>query len=144
MAELSSSFHSYYAKERVIDLENKTLRYKGHWEWMKAYRELGLFSREVVDHNGREIVPRHFYHQLLEKKLDHGRVEDVCLMRIKAIGFKDSKKYGDKVIKHLQKMEVMVYNDNVVMTNNMHSKFSNDWEGDTAFREDMALSLIHI
>jgi len=79
-------------KNKLKVLENKTLRYKGHWEWMKAYRELGLFSREVIDHNDREIVPRHFYHQLLEKKLDHGRVEDVCLMRIKAIGFKDSKK----------------------------------------------------
>jgi len=79
-------------KNKLKVLENKTLRYKGHWEWMKAYRELGLFSREVINHNGREIVPRHFYHQLLEKKLDHGRVEDVCLMRIKAIGFKDSKK----------------------------------------------------
>ena len=79
-------------KNKLKVLENKTLRYKGHWEWMKAYRELGLFSREFVDHKGREIVPRHFYHQLLEKKLDHGRVEDVCLMRIKAIGFKDSKK----------------------------------------------------
>lgn len=79
-------------KNKLKVLENKTLRYKGHWEWMKAYRELGLFSREVIDHNDRETVPRHFYHQLLEKKLDHGRVEDVCLMRIKAIGFKDSKK----------------------------------------------------
>ena len=79
-------------KNKLKVLENKTLRYKGHWEWMKAYRELGLFSREVIDHNGTEIVPRHFYHQLLEKKIDHGRVEDVCLMRIKAIGFKDSKK----------------------------------------------------
>jgi len=79
-------------KNKLKVLENKTLRYKGHWEWMKAYRELGLFSREVINHNGSEIVPRHFYHQLLEKKLDHGRVEDVCLMRIKAIGFKDSKK----------------------------------------------------
>jgi len=79
-------------KNKLKVLENKTLRYKGHWEWMKAYRELGLFSREVIDYNDREIVPRHFYHQLLEKKLDHGRVEDVCLMRIKAIGFKDSKK----------------------------------------------------
>ena len=79
-------------KNKLKVLENKTLRYKGHWEWMKAFRELGLFSRESVVHNDKKIVPRHFYHQLLENKLDHGRVEDVCLMRIKAIGFKDSKK----------------------------------------------------
>ena len=78
-------------KDRLKVLENKTLRYKGHWEWMKAYRELGLFSRDSINHNGNEITPRHFYHQLLEKKIDHGRVEDVCLMRIKAMGKKDSK-----------------------------------------------------
>ncbi|OUT42747.1 MAG: hypothetical protein CBB66_00375 [bacterium TMED6] len=78
-------------KDTLKVLENKTLRYKGHWEWMKAYRELGLFSRDNINHNGNEITPRHFYHQLLEKKIDHGRVEDVCLMRIKAMGKKDSK-----------------------------------------------------
>ena len=78
-------------QDRLKVLENKTLRYKGHWQWMKAYRELGLFSREKVNYNNHEIVPRDFYHQLLEKKLDHGRVEDVCLMRIKALGIKESK-----------------------------------------------------
>ena len=79
-------------KNKLKVLENKTLRYKGHWEWMKAYRELGLFSRESVEHNNQKIIPRNFYHQLLEEKLDHGRVEDICLMRIKALGNKDSKK----------------------------------------------------
>ena len=79
-------------KDRLKVLENKTLRYKGHWEWMKAFRELGLFSREGINHDNNEIVPRNIYHQLLEKKLDYGRVEDVCLMRINAKGVKDSKK----------------------------------------------------
>ena len=78
-------------KNKLKVLENKTLRYKGHWEWMKAYRELGLFSRKKIRHNNDDIIPRDFYHQLLEQKLDHGRVEDVCLMRIKALGIKDSK-----------------------------------------------------
>ena len=79
-------------KNKIKVLENKTLRYKGHWEWMKAYRELGLFSRKSIEFEGKNIVPRDLYHQLLEKKINHGRVEDVCLMRIKAIGLKDSKK----------------------------------------------------
>ena len=79
-------------KEKLKVLENKTLRYPGHWEWMKAFRELGLFNRNSIDHNNHKIIPRDFYHQLLENKLDHGRVEDVCLMRIKAIGKKDSTK----------------------------------------------------
>ena len=84
-------------KDKLKVLENKTLRYKGHWEWMKAYRELGLFSRDQVKHDEHDIVPRAFYHQLLEKKINHGRVEDVCLMRIKALGIKDSKNVELKI-----------------------------------------------
>ena len=35
--------------ENQLDiLENKTLRYPGHWEWMKAYRELGLFEEKKL------------------------------------------------------------------------------------------------
>lgn len=79
-------------KNKLNVLENKTLRYYGHWEWMKAFRELGLFSRNAIKHNNATIIPREIYHQLLEKKLNHGLVEDVCLMRIRALGLKDSKK----------------------------------------------------
>lgn len=87
---LSTMPWSFKNKLRV--LENKTLRYYGHWEWMKAFRELGLFSRNAIKHNDATIIPRDIYHQLLEKKLNHGLVEDVCLMRIRALGLKDSKK----------------------------------------------------
>ena len=76
---------------------------------MKAYRELGLFSREVVNHNSREIVPRHFYHKLLEKKLDHGRVEDVCLMRIKAIGTKNSQKVNRGIFAEIFALFLVLY-----------------------------------
>lgn len=51
-------------------------------------------------------------------------------------GFKDSKKQGETVIKQLQKLEVMGYDENIVMTNKQHSNFK--FDGDTAFREDMA------
>ena len=33
---------------KVKVLENKTLRYIGHWEWMKAYRQLGLFNEDEI------------------------------------------------------------------------------------------------
>ena len=67
-------------------LENKTLRYPGHWEWMKAYRELGLFKQEIITYNDTKISPREFYHNLLEPKLNNGLVKDVCLMRIECRG----------------------------------------------------------
>jgi len=71
---------------KLISLENKTLRYPGHWEWMKGFRQLGLFSENPVGFGGRTIVPREFYHFLLEPQLHKGRVSDVCLMRIRASG----------------------------------------------------------
>ncbi|NQU68416.1 MAG: saccharopine dehydrogenase NADP-binding domain-containing protein [Candidatus Marinimicrobia bacterium] len=71
---------------KILTLENKTLRYPGHWEWMKGFRQLGLFSENPVPFQGQEITPREFYHQLLEPQLDHGRVEDICLMRVRATG----------------------------------------------------------
>ena len=73
-------------------LENKTLRYLGHWEWMKAYRELGLFEEDKVNYKGQEISPRDFYHFLLQPKLDTKDFNDICLMRVEAVGIKNNQK----------------------------------------------------
>ena len=61
---------------------------------IRIHRALNIHSNVKMlyffyEYNNHKIIPRDFYHQLLENKLDHGRVEDVCLMRIKAIGKKD-------------------------------------------------------
>ena len=73
-------------ENKISTLENKTLRYKGHWKEMMAYRQLGLFSESAIDFNGKKIIPREFYHHLLEPMLDDGRVDDVCIMRTEAYG----------------------------------------------------------
>ena len=61
-------------------LHNKTLRYEGHWEQMKAFRELGLFEEESIDFKGSKISPREFYHHLLSPKLEQDNNKDICLM----------------------------------------------------------------
>ncbi|MAJ43543.1 MAG: hypothetical protein CMF96_02205 [Candidatus Marinimicrobia bacterium] len=76
-------------KNILTTLENKTLRYKGHWNDMIAYRRLGLFSLEPIQFKENNIIPREFYHYLLEPKINAKRVEDVCLMRIIGSGLKD-------------------------------------------------------
>lgn len=62
-------------------------------------------------------------------------LKDLIKKEVKA-GFKGSKKDGEQVIKQLQKLEVMGYEENIYMTNKQHSNF--EFHGDTAFREDMA------
>ena len=74
---------------KLKTLENKTLRYFGHWDQMIAFRQLGLFDLTPMEFNEKKIIPREFYHQLLEPKLNANPKEDVCIMRTEAVGKKD-------------------------------------------------------
>ena len=67
---------------KLKSLQYKTLRYPGHWEIFRAYSLLGLFSEEPVDVNGQKIIPRDFYHALLEPKLRTENPRDVGVLRI--------------------------------------------------------------
>ena len=79
---------------KLNTLSNKTLRYKGHWELMKAYRQLGLFSEKQITYNGAKFTPRDFYHFLLEPLLGSDDREDICLMRTESYGLKDGHNIG--------------------------------------------------
>jgi lysine 6-dehydrogenase len=61
--------------------ENKVLRYPGHFEWLRAYKTLGLFSEQQVEVDGQPVIPRHVYHALLEPQLSGADKRDVCVMR---------------------------------------------------------------
>lgn len=74
---------------RLQTLENKTCRYPGHLAQFRAFRDLGLFSTEPVTVNGQSVQPRSVYHTLLEPKLRSESVEDVGLIRARAVGDRD-------------------------------------------------------
>jgi lysine 6-dehydrogenase len=79
-------------KDRVKRYENKVLRYPGHYEWLRAYKTLGLFSEEPVKVGDQIVVPRHLYHTLLEPKITALEIRDVCVIRIRGLGLKDGKR----------------------------------------------------
>lgn len=79
---------------KLNTLENKTLRYKGHWDEMIAYRQLGLFSEKEIKFKGCSFTPREFYHHLLEPQLTTNDFNDICIMRVDAYGKKDGKNQG--------------------------------------------------
>ena len=76
-------------ENRLITLENKTLRYPGHWDKMVAYRQLGLFDEKEIEFKDQSFSPRSFYHHLLEPQLAENNSEDICIMRTEAKGIKD-------------------------------------------------------
>jgi hypothetical protein len=55
-------------KDRLRNMEYKTLRYPGHAEAMRVIRELGLLSLEPVDVNGT-VVPRDVFIACAEPRL---------------------------------------------------------------------------
>lgn len=64
----------------VDDLEETTLRWKGHLEKMKVLRELGFFDEENIDHSLNVI----------ESSMRSGG-RDFCIMDVRARGEKDGK-----------------------------------------------------
>ncbi len=84
---LSTAPWSFQGKLKT--LQNKTLRYPGHWTQMRAYNDLGLFSRTPVKVDGKTIIPRQVFHALFEPKVTPKTIRDVCVERVRALGMKD-------------------------------------------------------
>jgi len=76
---------------RLKRYEVKTLRYPGHFEWLRAFKALGLFSERPIPVNGYEIVPRQVFHALLEPKITAPVIQDVAIIRAVAKGLKSGR-----------------------------------------------------
>jgi lysine 6-dehydrogenase len=70
--------------------ENKVLRYPGHFEWLRAYKALGLFSEQPVMVAGQPVIPRKVYHALLEPQISSADKRDICVMRAVGKGLRMS------------------------------------------------------
>lgn len=67
-------------------LENKTLRYPGHWQTFQAYQQLGLFEQEPSKLNEESFIPRDLFHALLQPKISSDQVRDICVIRARCEG----------------------------------------------------------
>ena len=72
---------------RLQVLENKTLRYPGHWDQILAFAHLGLFSEEPIAVKGKKVVPREVFHALFAPRAT-GEGRDVAVVRVVARGLK--------------------------------------------------------
>ncbi len=70
-------------------LKAKVVRWPGHFAQFKAFRDLGLFSREPVEVGGATVVPRDLFHALLEPRIRATpETRDVVITRVVAKGRK--------------------------------------------------------
>ena len=69
--------------------ELKVLRYPGTFAQLKAFSDLGLFDLNPVRVNDGEVVPRKLFNALFEPQVRVDDLEDVCIVRVRAVGKKD-------------------------------------------------------
>ena len=77
---------------RVRTLQNKTLRWKGHFEQCKFLIDSGLMDLEPVMIDGVPVVPRDVLHACVGPKITAGPDDrDFVIIRVKAVGEKDGR-----------------------------------------------------
>ncbi|HSE42840.1 MAG TPA: saccharopine dehydrogenase C-terminal domain-containing protein [Acidobacteriota bacterium] len=73
--------------------QNKTLRYKGHFQQWKTLRDAGLFDEEPVKVGSQKIRPRDLLEAVLNPKIvAKPKEEDICIIRAKCIGLRDGRR----------------------------------------------------
>ncbi len=70
---------------KIDFLDYKTIRYPGHCELFKTMLEIGLASREEIDVNGQNVIPRELLKTVLNKNLSFDE-PDLVLVRLTAEG----------------------------------------------------------
>lgn len=83
---LSTMPWTYRGRLRV--LENKTLRYPGHWAQIRAFADLGLLSERPLTVRGSKVVPRELFHVLFEPQVTPREIRDVAVTHVVARGEK--------------------------------------------------------
>ncbi len=73
---------------RLRTLQNKTLRYPGHFAQLRAFFDLGLWDLIPMPVGDVEVVPRDVFHALFEPKVTFPGDKDLIIVRIKAVGKK--------------------------------------------------------
>jgi lysine 6-dehydrogenase len=76
----------YRYRGKIDRMEYKTLRYPGHAAIMKAVRDLGLFSTEPIEVNGRPVTPRSVFIETVRPKLMNASGDDVVALRVEVEG----------------------------------------------------------
>ncbi|HYB00400.1 MAG TPA: saccharopine dehydrogenase C-terminal domain-containing protein [Ktedonobacteraceae bacterium] len=77
---------------KLCTLQNKTLRWPGHYAQWKAFNDAGLISLDPVQVDGSSVIPRHMLHAVLEPQiLARPGEQDMVIIRVIARGLKDGR-----------------------------------------------------
>jgi lysine 6-dehydrogenase len=75
---------------KLQTLQNKTMRYPGHFAQLKTIQQLGLLQLDPIEINGRRVIPRHVLHALWDAQIRAQPGErDLAIIRVLADGIRN-------------------------------------------------------
>jgi lysine 6-dehydrogenase len=71
--------------------DHKSIRYPGHHQAMKLFKDLGFLEQEPVDVHGMHVRPRDVFQSVMQKVWSHPSEPDLLVLRVDVIGKKNGR-----------------------------------------------------
>lgn len=71
---------------RLQSYDYKTIRYPGHYQAMKLFKDLGFIDLDPIDMNGHTFRPRDFFHRVMQRAWNHPEEPDLLVLRVDVEG----------------------------------------------------------
>lgn len=79
----------YTFEGKVKNYEYKTIRFPGHCERMRIFKDFGFWSHEKIDIGGCEVKPVEVFYKVFGDRLAQYEDLDMCAVRAVGVGTKD-------------------------------------------------------
>lgn len=79
----------YTFEGKLESFQYKTLRYPGHFEVLKIWKDFGFIELEPIEVKGQKVVPRDVFHALVQKAWHFPDEPDLLVQRVVVTGDKD-------------------------------------------------------
>lgn len=76
---------------KIDNYEYKTIRYPGHCELMRLFKDFGFWSESTVNVKGVDVVPKDVFVAVFGPELERFEDEDLCIVRGVGTGIKDGR-----------------------------------------------------
>ncbi|MBI1755578.1 MAG: saccharopine dehydrogenase NADP-binding domain-containing protein [Fimbriimonas ginsengisoli] len=78
----------YSLQGKVDNYEYKTIRYPGHCELVKVFKDFGFWSPAPIEIGGSQVVPRQLFYKVFGDALSRFEDQDLCVVRGVGLGTK--------------------------------------------------------
>ncbi len=76
---------------KLKSYDYKTIRYPGHYQAMKLFKDLGFIDLEPMELNGQTFRPRDYFHKIMQRAWNHPEEPDLLVLRVDVDGLHQGK-----------------------------------------------------